>query len=299
LKKIWKVTNFGAKMAIDEKYIGGIFYTIITNLETRKIAAVLKTVKGAEIKSCLYSLPRDVRWGVEVLTRDLAGVFEDVGSEIFINAQHIADKFHILRMAFESIQSVRIRHRQEALTAERERVEVHRETELQRRDEAQKNSVNFIQKKIPRSPLLSNGETRLQLLARSRYLLFKFDSEWSEEQKARSKVLFEEYPDLKKSHEIVKKFRSFYNLSHQQNIPKAKESLYKWMNFVGAVEIPEIQNFASSVFRHKTEILNYFENGYTNAIAESINNRIQRFLINNHGTRDPDFLFFRLKKILA
>lgn len=296
---MWKECNFGAKMAIDEKYIGGIFYTILTNLETKKVAAILKTVKGSEIKKCLYTLPREVRWGVKVLTRDLARVFEDVGDEIFKCSKQVADKFHVLMLGFEAVQSVRIRYRQEALTAERLRIETHKVTEAERRDEAQKNGEKFVPQSLPRTPLLGNQETELQLLARSRYLLFKYETEWTDEQSERAKILFKHYPDLEKVYKIIIKFRGFYNLENKDNIPKAREKLEEWIRYVGAVDICEIQNFASTVFRHKHEILNYFESGDTNAIAESTNNRIQRFLINNHGTRDPDFLFFRLQKILA
>lgn len=286
-------------MAIDEKHIGGVFYTIITNLKTSKVAAILETVKAKELKDCLYTLPQEIRWNVKTLTRDLAGVFENVGDEIFKNAFHVADKFHVLRLGFEAIQSLRIGYRQESLTNERLRVEAHKSEEAKRRDQAQKNREKFIPCRCPPLEKLSNGETELQLLARSRYLLFKYDTEWTQEQSERAKVLFDRYPDLKKSYKIIKKFRGFYNLNNQQNILEARKKLQEWFRYVGAVDISEIQNFASSVSLHQNEIVNYFENGHTNALAESINNKIQRFLINNHGTRDPDFLFFRLQKILA
>ena len=43
-----------------------------------------------------------------------------------------------------------------------------------------------------------NGDTRRELLIRSRYLLFKSADKWTEKQKQRAKILFEEYPDIKK-----------------------------------------------------------------------------------------------------
>ena len=203
LKKIWKPENFGDKMGIDEKYIGGKFYTIINNLKTKK------------------------------------------------------------------------------------------------RDEAKRLGQIFVACSVSRSPLLSNGETELQLLARSRYLLFKFESGWSDDQKERSKILFEKYPDLKTAYKLIIRFRTFYQIEHDNNIPNASDKLQEWSEKVGAIDISEIQNFASMVARHRLVILNYFETGFTNALAESINNKIQRFIINNHGTRDPDFLFFRLQKFLT
>ncbi len=46
-------------------------------------------------------------------------------------------------------------------------------------------------------PVLPNGDTLKQLLARSRYLLFKSAEKWTETQKARSKILFDRYQDIK------------------------------------------------------------------------------------------------------
>ena len=129
--------------------------------------------------------------------------------------------------------------------------------------------------------------------------MFKFESEWTPEQSERAKILFEIFPEIEKAYKIIKKFRIFYQINPTQNTEKAAIKLKEWLEFVGATDIPEIQNFASTVIRHKTYILNYFENGNTNALAESINNKIQRFLINNHGTRDSLFFFFRINNLLT
>lgn len=42
-----------------------------------------------------------------------------------------------------------------------------------------------------------NGDTRKELLIRSRYLLFKSADKWTDRQKQRAAILFEEYPDIK------------------------------------------------------------------------------------------------------
>ncbi|MDR2685063.1 MAG: transposase [Prevotellaceae bacterium] len=46
-------------------------------------------------------------------------------------------------------------------------------------------------------------------------------------------------------------------------------------------------------------ILNCFRFGTTNAIAENINSRIQRFITINQGTRDREFFYFRMKKYFS
>ena len=43
----------------------------------------------------------------------------------------------------------------------------------------------------------ANGDTRKELLIRSRYLLFKSADKWTERQKQRAGILFDEYPDIK------------------------------------------------------------------------------------------------------
>ena len=69
-----------------------------------------------------------------------------------------------------------------------------------------------------------------ELLVRSRYLLFKSSEKWTDEQKLRAKILFREYPDIKKA----------YGLSHSLRMIFAKNtvkdaailSLAKWYNKV-------------------------------------------------------------------
>jgi transposase len=63
--------------------------------------------------------------------------------------------------------------------------------------------------------------------------------------------------------------------------------------------INELANFANLVINHENEILNYHKMGYkTNAIAESINAKINNTNLKNKGARDIDYFNYRLKLIL-
>jgi len=64
--------------------------------------------------------------------------------------------------------------------------------------------------------IYDKGDTKKQLLARSRYLLFKTKSNWTENQVARAEILFREFPDLKKACELSMMFRLFYELGKQK-----------------------------------------------------------------------------------
>ena len=61
------------------------------------------------------------------------------------------------------------------------------------------------EKYIPQT--LENGDSKKQLLARSRYLLFKSPEKWTERQKQRAKLLFELYPDIKKAYSLTHSLR--------------------------------------------------------------------------------------------
>ena len=46
--------------------------------------------------------------------------------------------------------------------------------------------------------------------------------------------------------------------------------------------------------KHEDEIINFFRCGMTNANAERLNGKIQRFVSNNYGIKDKDFILYRM-----
>lgn len=293
--------NFGEHMAIDEKNIAKEIYTIISNRITGKIALMIMTTKIKLIKDALYKLSNKTLFSIKSITMDLAQGYDDLAREVFMNAIRIGDKFHVVVLAISTIQDVRIRFRQEALTKERERIEAHKSAEAEKRSLAKQNGETYKTKKAPPPKKFENDETEMELLARSRYLLFKFKKDWTSSQSERAEILFREFPEIKKAYRLICSFRSFYNCSFgkKANIKKAKEKLNKWVKKSANSNINEIENFISTVQNNKQKILNYFEKGETNAYAESLNNRIQRFIIQNYGIKNRDFFHYRLKLIFA
>lgn len=297
---IFKPENLGDNITVDEKHIGKEVYTIVANKDTGKIIAVIESLKHKVLQKVFSFMPRNKLWAVKTISKDLANNFDWLARSTFPNAEKIADKFHIIKLALEALQAVRTRYRQEVLTAERLRREAHKCDEAKRRDESKKYGTQFIRNSLPKLPLLANDDTKMELLARSRGLLFKRKDQWTESQKKRAKVLFAEFPEIKNAYKLIESFRGFYNRTPGNNQrEKAIISLEKWFKKVGASPIDEIQNFASTVDHHQSEILNYFNNGHTNAFAESLNAKIQRFLINNYGIKNKKFFFFRLQTFLA
>ena len=292
---ILKTENLGPNMAIDEKQIGEEMHTILSNRDTGKIALLSRTLKAKEL-SLLTTHFGSKGFEVKTITRDLSNSYDWFCRTAFPNAGHIADKFHITKSLLDACQDVRVRYRQEILRDKRIKHEQHKQQEEQRKLQCSLEGKRFIKKKFKyKEQKTENGETPMELLARSRFLLFKYDSQWTESQKQRAETLFKLYPEIQQAYKLSCQFRKWYR---KENIGNDKTSinlkLNEWYRKVEQSEIDEILNFKSLVERNETIIKRYFDKGDTNAIAENINGKIKRFIMINQGTRDREFFYFRL-----
>lgn len=179
----------------------------------------------------------------------------------------------------EAQQSIRVKFRWEAIKEENQTI---------------KQAKDAKQKHIPTE--LSNGDTLKQLLARSRYLLYKTEEDWTANQAKRAAILFEKYPTLEVAHKLTLQFRAIY-----KNTSKtiALEQFTKWKNKVELLNIEEFNTATNSIEYHLDNILNFFDNRNTNANAESFNSKIKNFRANLRGVTDVDFFLFRLQKLFA
>jgi Transposase and inactivated derivatives len=292
---IFKKENIGKEMAIDEKQIGEEMHTIVSNRKTGKIALMVRSMRYYDIARLLNKEDIDCR-KVEVLTRDLSSLFAKVGNDLLPNASHVADKFHIIRSLLDSCQAVRVRLRQDVLRDKRLKHEAHKKQEKIRKKECLANGTEYVKQTFKyEDGLLANGESLLEGLARSRYLLFKYSGDWTASQRDMALALFERYPEIKKVYNKACQFRDWMKT---ENVGKPiyllKQKLEDWIRGVEEDDIDEMLNFKSLVERNLLPILNYFRFGATNAMAENINSRIQRFIMINQGTRDREFFYFRL-----
>lgn len=297
---ILETENFGENMAIDEKKIGEDMHTVISNRDTGKIAVLARTLKASDLE---LIIPKFNSKGFEVrtITRDLSNTYDWFSRSAFMNARHIADKFHIIKNLLDAGQDVRIRYRQEALRKRRIKHDTFKKKEKEREKRCKKDGEKFIKKKFSyKAKKFDNQETELELLARSRYLLYKYESDWTDTQKERAEILFKEYPQIKKAYELSLKFRTWYRKDNiGSDISLINKILEQWYEQVEKADIDEISNFRSLVERHQPHITAYFKEGHTNAIAECINSKIQRFITINQGTRDREFFYFRMKNYFS
>ena len=281
---VFEPENFGTAMAIDEKQIGEEMHTILSNRETGKIALMVRSMRYEDLQKLLDAESTLCR-NVETLTRDLSPLYAKAGNELFFNSSAIADKFHIIRHATEACQDVRVRLRQDMLRERRLKHQEHKKQEKQRKQECQTCGKEYVPEKFQyQEEQLSNGDTVLEALARSRYLLFKYPDGWTLSQKNRANALFAKFPEIKKVYDRCCEFRDWMK---KENIGKSiadlKKKLNDWMKKVEQDDVDEMLNFQSLIERNWLPVVNYFRFGATNAIAENINSQIQRFIMINQG----------------
>ncbi len=104
--------------------------------------------------------------------------------------------------------------------------------------------------------MFSNGDTKKQLLARGRYLLLKSRKKWTNKQKVRAKILFEQYPDLEKAYKLTHSLRLIYSKTKNKGIAYTK--LAHWYKDVEQAGFKSFNTIAATIYTHYKNILNFF-----------------------------------------
>ena len=277
--------NFGERMSLDETALhNGDLYTILTNKDGHgkkgSLAALIKGTKNGVISKVLEKISIQKRMAVKEITIDLAQNMDWICRTNFLNATLVADRFHVQQVVSEAVQEIRINLRREAIDRENALIV-----------EARNRKISFWSQRF------SNGDTEKQLLARSRYLLFKPYNKWTETQKERAGILFERYPELKKAYDLSLLFRGIFETAKTGE--NAKKRFEEWFEKISVSKIPSLISASNTIQNNLGKILNYFLNRSTNASAESFNAKLKGFRSLVRGVTDIKFFLFRISTFYA
>ena len=277
--------NFGERMSLDETALhNGDLYTILTNKDGHgkkgSLAALIKGTKNSVISKVLEKISIQKRMAVKEITIDLAQNMDWICRTNFLNATLVADRFHVQQVVSEAVQEIRINLRREAIDRENALIV-----------EARNRKISFWSQRF------SNGDTEKQLLARSRYLLFKPYNKWTETQKERAGILFERYPELKKAYDLSLLFRGIFETAKTGE--NAKKRFEEWFEKISVSKIPSLISASNTIQNNLGKILNYFLNRSTNASAESFNAKLKGFRSLVRGVTDIKFFLFRISTFYA
>ena len=275
--------NIGPRIAIDESSLSnGELHTFVTNRNTStrecSLVAVVAGTKSEDVIAVLQRIDEESRYAVKEVTLDLSDSMRKIARTAFPKASRVIDRFHIQKLACDAVQELRIKHRWNAIQQANDEME-----------EAKLNNEEYVPYRYP------NGDTCRELLKRSRYLLFKSADKWTKKQKQRAEILFDEYPDIKKAYCLCHSLRMIFSKNTIKDA--ARLSLARWYNKVEDAGFRSFNVIATTFYEHYDEILNFYNNRSTNAMAESFNAKIKLFRANLRGVADKKFFLFRIAKL--
>ena len=277
--------NIGRNIAMDETSLSnGELYTIVTNRDKHGregcLVAIVAGTRSLDVCKVLDKIDEKKREEVDGGTLDLSDSMRKIVRHCLPKARRVIERFHIQKLAGDAVLQMRIEHRWSAL------------------QQANDGKENAELEKTAYQPLtFENGDTRSELLARSRYLLFKSSEKWTDEQKLGAKILFREYPDIKKAYGLSHSLRMIFAKNTVKDA--ARLSLAKWYNKVEEANFHSFNVIAATIYEHYDDILNFYINRATNAAAESFNAKIKLFRANVRGVVDKSFFLFRIAKLYA
>lgn len=305
--------NLGERMSIDETLLCEDVYTILSNKAGKgkkgSVVAVVKGTKASVVSAIIKKIPEEDRAKVQEVTMDFSDSMYSIAKQCFPNADIVIDCFHIVQRLCEGLEEMRLRFKRLAVVENKKQAAAfaknedrkakqrayYRKNHPKKRGETRGRKRVRKQKYTPQE--LSNGDTKVELLTRSRNLLSQSGDKWGEHKKERARILFELYPDLKEGYSLICKVRSIFR--ENITIKEAEERLHEWYKDVNNCNFREIKAARDCIKSKEKEVLNYFKNRSTNASAESLNSKIKGFRAQLHGISDIPFFLYRVCTIFG
>ena len=289
--------NLGKDMSLDETCLSnGEVYTVLTNKAAHggkgALAAMVRGVASDVVSAIIRKIPYEIRRKVETVTTDLSSAMMLTARTVFPTAQLINDRFHVQKLVTDAIDQMRIRYRWEVLDAENKAIKEHRAKRKAAKTRTEKLLIGEWEPER-----MDNGETKPQIMARSRHIILMHKSKWNEQQKERAEILFRMFPRLEQAYNIYLELVDIFNKKSEP--AAARLNLARWYNKVEEFGDDDFSKVIETFENHNATIINYFEDRLTNASAESFNAKIKAFRTQFRGVGDIKFFMFRLATLYS
>jgi transposase len=263
---VFKSANLGLNMSIDDKAIGHDGFTILSNNDTGKIALMVESTKSEEVEQAMGLFGKDL-WKIKNISMDMSPTYALVCNDLIPRSTQVIDKFHVMQYVYNAVSDVRIKIGKELTSTL---------TKGKKKTEDDKRMLS-----------------ELELLRRIQHAVSQSSDKWNEEMKETINQVFEKHNNLKKAYQISQDFKHWYDYQNRlKSSDEITKSLYQW--YEQARQLKEFESVIKMIRKHEDEIINFFHNGMTNAKAERLNGKIQRFVSNNYGIKDKDFILYRV-----
>jgi transposase len=204
----------------------------------------------------------------------------------------INDRFHVQQLVTDAIDQMRIGFRWQVLAEENKAIREHRAKRKAAHTRAEKDLIGEWEPQR-----MENGETKPQIMARSRHIILMHKTKWNAQQQARAAILFRMFPRLEEAYNIYLELVDIFNKKSKP--AEARLNLARWYNKVEAFGDDGFSKVIETFENHNATIINYFEERLTNASAESFNAKIKAFRTQFRGVGDIRFFMYRLATLFS
>lgn len=308
--------NMGVRLSIDESLLCDDLFTILSNKDGHgrqgTVIAMVRGTKCSDVSEQLMKIPEKDRLAVTEVTMDFSDSMYAIVRECFPNATIVIDCFHIIKRCGEALEELRLQAKREAQREQRRLKAEHKKKQAARvkarKAYRKKHPKKYKGKIRGRKPArlnsryvpgtLSNGDTKVELLTRSRNLLSMSPDKWSKSQEERARLVFENYSRIKEGFSLINSLRAVFrnkSIDRQQ----ARDALHAWYDKVSKCSLREVKAARDAIKSREEEVLNYFINRSTNAAAESLNSKLKGFRALLHGVSDLPFFMYRVSRIFG
>lgn len=305
-------------MSIDETAPSrGDLFTILSNKEGHgkkgTVTAMVRGTKSEELSQVFNKIPEADRLKVKEVTMDFSDSMRMAVEYSFPNAEITIDCFHIVQLATSALSEIRMKQKRQAAAEDAKRRREHKqrlkrnaEQNMKRQQKRQKEGRDKApQGRKPKRkneayvpPRFENGDTAVELLTRSRYFLSQSRDKWTNSQKERSRILFEQYPEMLTAYNLVNALRNIFK-NKTLKPETAGMELESWYDKVRVSGLKTLINAADTIQSRQDHVTNYFKNRSTNASAESLNSKIKGFRSLLRGVSDLPFFMYRVSTIFG
>lgn len=298
--------NMGVRLSIDETSLCDDLFTILSNKDGhgRKgtVIAMVRGTRCSDVVAQLMKIPTEQRLAVTEVTMDFSDSMYAIVRKCFPNATIVIDCFHIVKRCGDAIEELRLKAKRQAQKEQRKLRAEHRKKQAARvkarKAYRKKHPKKYKGKIRGRKPArlnsryipetLSNGDTKVELLTRSRNLLAKSPDKWSDTQRERARLVFDICPDIKEAFSLINSLRAIFR-NKDLNRNQAATALHSWYDKVAKCTLREVKSARDTIRTKEKEVLNFFIDRSTNASAESLNSKLKGFRSQLHGVSDLPF----------
>ncbi|GHS98760.1 hypothetical protein FACS189421_07910 [Bacteroidia bacterium] len=265
---VFKPENLGSEMSIDDKQIGRDGFTVMSNTRTGKMAMLIESRLYEEVTQAILLFGKGLNQ-IRRISCDMSPTYIAACRATIPYVQIVIDKFHVMQYVYDAVAQVR----------NRIKTDLSKQLSKGKHKTANDRELLF----------------EIECLKRCKFLLYKSRDKWNEEGERLMEYLFEKYHLVRNAYSLAQQLKQWYDKSNIQKPKKLiQQGLTNWYKQVEESLVKEFKPVRKMIEKHEENIINFFISGLTNAKAERLNGKIQRFVSSNYGIKDKDFALYRL-----